>query len=95
MASHLFFIFNGYLATKNARGIFFISSQNGIICSVKDKLFIEENCVYTESILAFVIMLLKLILCPLNSSIFGNATILKPHLIFYSKVAVIAICLLH
>lgn len=74
---------------------FFISSQNGIICSVKDKLFIEENCVYTESILAFLIMLLKLILCPLNSIIFGNATILKPHLIFYFKVAVIAICLLH
>lgn len=66
---------------------FFISSQNGIICSVKDKLFIEENCVYTESILAFLIMLLKLILCPLNSIFFWKYNHFKAssHFLFQSS----------
>lgn len=48
------------------------------------KLFMEENCVCTRSLLTFVIMLLKIILCSFDSTIFGKVAIFQacsPHLV--------------
>lgn len=74
---------------KRQRDIFLrcISFQNGIMCSVKDKLF--KKIVFTqESIMVFVT-----ISCHFNSGLFGKCYLFKAsHFILYSKVNVIAIC---